>query len=65
MTQPEKIADLLETVTLRCFASMIHPAAPVLPTPEDMLDTSKEDAEAAEDARFADELHQAEQDQAE
>lgn len=31
MTQHEKIADLLETVTLRCFASMLNPNAPVLP----------------------------------
>jgi hypothetical protein len=30
MTQAEKIADLLETVTLRCFASMFHPGAAVL-----------------------------------
>ena len=31
MTQHEKIADLLETVTLRCFACMFNPNAPVLP----------------------------------
>jgi hypothetical protein len=31
MTQNEKIAALLEEVTLRCFASMYNPHAPIYP----------------------------------
>ena len=31
MTQNEKIASLLETVTLRCFSSMYNPHALVYP----------------------------------